>query len=184
MKNVDAEMTFKSRLKIRDYAEGYRLFDLKRGKSAGREWKSTIFFMISMLMLFLLLMSKFNLAKMPVCAIIMLISAYMCTYYVYILPRKAKLMGEHIYKNSKLLSKKYEFEVYGDYFIMKNQYESLKRYYSEITDCMETNDIFVLVGGIEKRLIVIAKRELTENQKEKISKLFHQHMIKQYRRIK
>ena len=181
---MDAEFSFKSKLNIKEYADGYRIFDLKRGRSAGREWKSTVFFMISMAMLFFLLMSVMDIGRMPVCAAVFLISAYMCTHYVYILPRKAKLRGEHIYKSSKMLSKEYVFDVYPDYFIMRNKNESIKRYYSDVSDCIETKNIIVIIGGFEKRFIVISKRNIEKNELEKISRYFKNRMVKQYRRIK
>ena len=177
-------MSFKNKLKIREYSEGYRLFDLRRGSSSGREWKSSVFFFLGLAMLFILMMQRFNIVKLPVCAIVLLISAYMCTHYVYMLPKKAKLKGEHIFKSSKLLSKEYEFEIYKEYFVMKNEYEYLKRYYTDITDCIETDNIFLLIGGIERRITVISKRCLSEKESERLSQYFQKEMIRQYRRTR
>lgn len=177
-------LTFKNKLKIREYAEGYKLFDLRCGASKGREWKSSVFFFLGIAMLFMLMMNNFNIAKLPVTSIVLLICMYMCSHYVYMLPNKAKLKGEHIYKSSKLLSKESSFEIYKEYFVMKNEYEYLKRYYTDITDCIETDDIFVLIGGMEKRITVISKRCLTQEQSEKLSHFFKREMIKQYRRTK
>lgn len=175
-------VSFRNKLKIREYAEGYRIFDLRRGNSRGREWKSSIFFFLGLSMLFILLMNGFNVAGYPVAAIVLLICMYMCSHYLYMLPKKAKLKGEHIFRSSKLLSKEYQFDIYRDYFLMKNEYETLKRYYTEITDCIETDSIFVLIGGFEHRVTVISKRCLSEEKSEKLTELFSSEMIKQYRR--
>lgn len=177
-------LSFHNKLKIREYAEGFRLYDIRCGKSAGREVKATLFFFLAMAMLFVLMQNNFNIAELPVCAVVLLICMYMCSYFIYILPNMAKLKGEHIYKSSKLLSKDYSFEIYKEYFVMKNEYESLKRYYTELSDCIETDDIFLLIGGMEKRVIVISKRCLEDSQSEKLSHFFQREMVRQYRRTK
>lgn len=177
-------VSFNNKLKIREYSEGYRIFDLRRGNSRGREWKSTVFFILGISMLFILMINGFNIAGYPVAAIVLLICMYMCSHYLYMLPKKAKLRGEHIYKSSKLLSKEYQFDIYRDYFLMKNEYETLKRYYTDITDCIETDSIYVLIGGYEHRVTVISKRCLSNEQCEKLTELFSREMIKQYRKMR
>lgn len=176
--------SFTNSITIQDYAQAYRLYDLRRGLSSGREWKSSVFFVLGLVMLFFILMENFNLAKVPVASIVLLICMYMCTHYISLLPKKAKLKGEHIYRSSKLLSKSSKIELYRDYFIMKNDYIYIRRYYSELSDCIETDDIFVLIGGVEQRIIVISKECLTQEQSEAVSEYFRRELVKQYRRIK
>ena len=172
---------FDNKISIRDYAEGYKIYDLRRGFSRGKEWKASVFFVIGLGMLFILLMEHFDFDRVPVVAIMLMICMYMCTHYLYLLPKKAKLKGEHIYKSSRLLSKQKHYEFYRDYFIVKNEYEYLKRYYTEITDCIETSSAFVLIGGIESKIIVIAKKGLAAEQCSSLSDHFSKEMIRQYR---
>ena len=173
---------FDNNIKIKEYAQAYQIYDLRRGRSSGREWKSSVFFFLAVAMLFMLSLDNFNIVKNPVTAIVLMISMYMCTHYVYLLPKKAKLQGEHIYKSSRLLSKKYRFIIKRDYFEINNDYEFLKRYYTEIIDCIETNDTFILIGGMEHIVTVISKRCLTDEQIETISVFFKSEMIRVYRR--
>lgn len=175
---------FKNKITIQNYAEAYRIFDLRHGASSGREWKASVFFVIGLVMLFFVLMQNFNLAKVPVSIIVLLICMYMCTHYLYLLPKRAKLRGEHIYKSSKLLSKPYQTEIYRDYFVMKNDCEYIRKYYAEMSDCIETDDLFVLIGGIEKPISVISKKCLTEEQCSNISELFKKEAVRIYRRTK
>ena len=177
-------LTFRNKLRIREYAEGYRLYDLIRGSSKGREWKASVFFFLGIAMLFMLMMNNFNIPKLPVSTIVLLICMYMCTHYIYMLPKKAKLKGEHIFKSSRLLSKEYTFQIDKEYFIMENEYEKLKRYYTEITDCIETDELFLLIGGIKKQIIVISKRSLNKEENQLLSHHFKREMIRQYRRTK
>ena len=176
-------MSFDNKLKIKEYAEGYRIFDLRCGSSRGREWKSSVFFFLALGMLFILMLNGFDISRIPVAAIVLLICMYMCSYYLYMLPKKAKLRGEHIFKSSKLLRKEYSFDLYKDYFTMKNEYEYTKKYYTELSDCIETDSIFVLIGGIEDRLTVIAKKSMNENDRIELSRIFKREMPDRYRRM-
>lgn len=175
---------FENKITIKDYAYAYQLYDARKGASLGKEWKASVFFVIALVMLFFILMENFNLAKVPVASIVLLICMYMCTHYIYILPKRAKLQGEHNYRCSKLLSKISCIEIYRDCFVIKNEYEYLKRYYTEITDCFETDNSFVLIGGMEHNICIISKKSLTDEQIENISVYFQHEMIKQYRRTK
>lgn len=176
--------SFENKISIKDYALAFQLYDARKGASSGKEWKASVFFVIALVMLFILLMENFNFSEVPVVSIVLLICMYMCTYYIYLLPKKAKLNGEHIYKSSKMLSKSRKVEIYRDYFVMENEYEYIRRYYTEISDCFETDDSFVLIGGYEHRINVISKKSLSDEQCEKISEHFKREMIKQYRRTK
>lgn len=176
--------SFENKIKINDYAFAYQLYDARKGASSGKEWKASVFFVIALIMLFMILMENFNLGKVPVASIVLLICMYMCTYYIYLLPKKAKLEGEHIYKSSRLLSKSSKVEIYRDYFVMKNEYEYILRYNIEISDCIETDSSFVLIGGYEHRISVISKKYLTPEQCENISLHFKREMVRQYRQIK
>ncbi len=183
-KNSRLIESFENKITIKDYALAYQLYDARKGASYGKEWKASFFFVIALVMLFIMLMEGFNFGKQPVVAIILLICMYMCTYYIYLLPKKAKLNGEHIYKSSRLLSKSNTTEIYRDYFVMKNEYEYILRYYTELTDCIETDTEFVLIGGIERHISIISKKSITLNQCQRISEHFKREMVRQYRRTK
>ncbi len=175
---------FDNEIKLRDYSEAYRIYDLRCGLSMGREWKASVFFVLALGALFVMMMENFDLGRIPTASIVILISMYMCTHYLYLLPKKAKLKGEHIYRSSRLLSKPKHFKIYRDHFMFRNEYEYLKRYYTELSDCIETDNSFVLIGGTDHRVTVISKSLLNDNVIEKLSEHFSREMIGQYRRAK
>lgn len=177
-------LSFSAKNGIREYSEGYKLYEMRRGFGAGREIKATLFFFLAMGMLFILMLKDFDIARLPVCAVILLVCMHMCSYYIFIMPKKAKLMGEHIYKSSRLIGRTYSYEFSKEYFVMKNKYQCLKRYYTELSDSFETDDLFVLIGGIENKLIVIPKSCMESRDAEKLSGILRKETIKQYRRLK
>ena len=69
--------------------------------------------------------------------------------------------------------------------VLKNFFpEYLKKYYSGLTDCIETDDIFMLAGGIDNTIIVISKRCLSGEENSELSAFFKREMVKQYRRAR
>lgn len=173
---------FDSKLKIQEYSRAYQLYELKYGSSSGRTWKAAVFFVCGLMVLYALGMENFDFGRFPAAAVVLLICMYMVTYYACLVPKKAKLHGEHIYKSSKLLSKPKHFIISRDCFSMQNDYESLKRFYTDITDCIETDTDFILIGGVEHSLTVISKKQISQQQIQDISRHFQREMPKQYKR--
>ena len=83
-----------------------------------------------------------------------------------------------------MIGKTYSYDFCREYFVMKNKYHYLKRYYTELNDSIETDEFFVLTGGVENNPVVISKDSMNENDAEKLSGLLRKETIKQYRRLK
>lgn len=176
--------SFKSKLDISEYSQGYKIYDLTNGNSKGWKWKSSMFFFLALLMILILSVNEFRIERFPEIFIIFPVCVYLCIHYVCILPQKAKAEGKKIFDTSYLLSQESSFEFYKEYFTMSNQYEFLKRYYSEITDCIETDDIFLLGGGMQNAVIVISKSCIDEKKCSSVSRFFQNEMVTQYKRTK
>lgn len=181
---TDPILLIKNKISEEEYGEGCRIYDLRKGRSAGREWKASVFFALAMLMLFILMRSGFDVSSNPLSPLILAACVFMCIFYIIILPAAAEKKGRATFRKSSLLCMEYEIKIFRDRLEMKNKNEYLKRYYTEITDCIETNEIFVLIGGIEKNLLVISKNGLQEDEKDQLSRIFRKEMIRQYRKTK
>ncbi len=173
---------FDSRLRIKEYAFAYRLYELKYGSEAGRGWKAAVFGGAGAIVLYALAKEQFDFGRFPAASVIILICLYMLTYYLFLVPKKARLYGEHIYKSSRLLSKPQHCKIYRDFLEMENEYESIKRYYTEVTDCIETERAFILMGGVEKPLLVISKKQMSPQQQTAVSEHFQKEMTKRCRK--
>ena len=172
---------FDCQIKDTDYAEAYRIYDIRRGRSKGREWKPSIFFAGVIVVLCIFMMVHLSVPDYVFFGIVMLLCIYGCVYYVYWLSNRAAHRGMEIFESSHLLHETIHCHFYRDYYEITNKYEFIRRYYTEITDCIETPELFVLIGGLDNKLTVIAKAELTDEQKNALSKHFSREMIKQYR---
>ncbi len=174
---------FDGKLKIQEYAYAYQQYGLQYGASSQRGVKAAAFSVAAAMVLYALFMEHFNFERLPAAAVLLLICMYMITYYLYLVPKKIRLHGEHIYKSSRLLSKPKHFQIYRDFFEMHSEYESLKRFYTDISDCIETDADYILIGGTEHRVTVIPKKTMSEQQKQDVTRHFRQEMPKQYKRM-
>ncbi len=164
-----------------DYKNAYMLYDLRHGSSKGREWKASVFFVLAVGAVWYASVQHFRLNELIMPALVLVISVYMCVYYLFIVPSRSANRAERIYKSSWYISREKQYKFYRDNFTYKNEYEYQKRYYTEIYDCIETKDTFILIGGLENSLTVIDKRQLDPKQREALSSHFRSEMIRQYR---
>lgn len=182
--NEEPLFEFENKITIILYSKAYRMYDICKGRSNGKEWKATVFFIIALAMLFILMTQHFIFSSVPVCTIGLIVCLYMITYYLILLPKMASLWGEHIYKSSHLLSKPEKIRIYSNGFIRQNAYEKSCGYFSSVSDCIETEKSFVLFGDFDKKILVISKACLTDEMKEQLSEFFVNQFVRKYRKVK
>lgn len=175
---------FDNKITILLYANAYCMYDIRKGRSNGKEWKATVFFVIALIMIFVLMTQHFIFSSVPVCTIGLIVCLYMVTYYLILLPKMARLQGEHIYKSSRLLSKPSKITIYRNGFVMQNAYEKLCGYFSSVLECVETEKSFILFGDFEKKILVISKSCLTDEMKADLSEFFENQFVRKYRKVK
>ncbi len=175
---------FENKMTIMLYSNAYRLYDIRKGRSNGKEWKASVFFIIDMAMLFVLMTQHFVFSSVPVCTIGLIVCSYMITYYLVLLPRMARRYGEHIYKSSHLLSKPEKIHIYSNGFIRQNAYEKSCGFFSSVSDCIETEKTFILFGDFDKKILVISKECLTDEMKVRLAAFFENQFVRKYRKVR
>lgn len=166
------------------YGNAYVFAEMRRGRLRGREWKATVFFVILLACMFYMSLFKFHMSSNPVPLGICIICLYMVTYYLYILAKKVKLEGEHIYKSSHMLGLDEKITITREGYTLENKYETLSGYWTDMTDCIDSSQFFLLMSEYSKRLIIISKKCLNDEQTEKLSEFFKHTMAIKYRTIK
>lgn len=166
------------------YGKAYTISQMRIGKLRGKEWKATVFFVVWLGCMFYMSLHRFNMSSNPVPLGICIICLYMMTYYLIILPKKIKLKGEHIYKSSHMLGKTEKITITRDEYILENKYETLSGYWTDMTDCIESSEFFLLISEYSKRLIIISKKCLDNEKTKSLSEFFKRTMTVKYRKIK
>lgn len=180
-----ALLQFQNKLRIREFSEGYSLYKTltRQGASAIRWVRAVFFLLLGAGMIVMLAWERFDFGRLPVCTAVLLICMQMCTYYFFLLPRREKLWGEHLYKSSRLINKECQMTWYSDHFTVMNAFEQLNRSYGDVSDCLESGQIILLSGGEGKESVVIAKKCLSSEQYEKLVGLLKEKLGKRYRNL-
>ena len=108
------------------YGNAYMIAHMRRGRLKGKEWKASIFFAIWCCCMFYMALKHYDLISNPVPVGISIICLYMMTYYLFILPNRIKLKGEHIYKSSHMLNKTEKVTITRDGYTIENKYEACR----------------------------------------------------------
>lgn len=182
--NEEPLFEFENKITIMLYSNAYRMYDIRKGRSNGKEWKASVFFVIALALLFVLMTQHFVFSSVPACTIGLIVCLYMITYYLILLPKMAALLGEHIYKSSRLISKPEKIRIYSNGFVKRNAYEKSCGYFSSVSDCIETEKSFVLFGDFDKKILVISKDCLTDEMKSQLSEFFVNQFVRKYRKVK
>ncbi len=166
------------------YSRAYMLAHMRRGRLRGKEWKASVFFVVWLFSMFYMSVNKFNISANPVPLGICIICLYMMTYYLFILPKRITLEGEHIYKSSHMLCESERITVTRDGYTLQNKYETLCGYWTDMTDCIETDEYFLLMCDYSKRLIIISKKCIGDDETERLRDFFKRTMTVKYRKLK
>lgn len=173
-----------NRVSLLMYGRAYTISQMRRGMLRGKEWKASVFFVVWLGSMFYMSIHEFSLSTNPVPLGISIICLYMMTYYLFILPKRVKLNGEHIYKSSHMLNKPEKITINRDSYVIENKYERLSGYWTDITDCIETSEYFLMMSEYSPRLIIISKKSLDDSQTKELSEFFERTMTVKYRRLK
>lgn len=172
-----------NKISFKIYADAYYISEIRHGKIKGKEWKASVFFVLWLLSMFYMSVKGFHLSKNPVPVAICVICLYMMTYYLFLLPKKTRLLGEHIYKSSHLLNKTEHIEIFRDHFVMQSRYEKIIGYWTDMSDCIECRDYFLLISEFNSRLMIIPRESVKEEEWKQISDFFMNTFPSKYRKI-
>lgn len=166
------------------YGDAYMISQMCRGRLKGKEWKASVFFAIWCACMLYISIKHYDLLSNPVPTGISIICLYMMTYYLFILPKRMKLKGEHIYKSSHMLNKTETVTVKREGYVIENKYETLIGYWTDILDCIETGNYYLMISEYSKRLIIISKKCLDDEQNERLAEFLKRTMASKYRKTK
>ncbi len=166
------------------YGDAYMISQMCRGRLKGKEWKASVFFAIWCACMLYISIKHYDLLSNPVPTGISIICLYMMTYYLFILPKRMKLKGEHIYKSSHMLNKTETVTVTREGYVIENKYETLIGYWTDILDCIETGNYYLMISEYSKRLIIISKKCLDDEQNERLAEFLKRTMASKYRKTK
>ena len=115
----------------------------------------------------------------PVTGILVFLS--LALYFWREQPRRHRQNALDLYSSNRMLGLSMEISIYRDHFLLKNDYESWKEFWTDFSGCVEDPEYYVLWGGISRPLLVLKKSSLTSQQEEQLTLHFSNTFVGRYR---
>lgn len=102
--------------------------------------------------------------------------------FYFVQPKDIKRWAVKLYEHNLLLSLPEKITVYRDCVIVQNSYEEILEYWTDFWKCIETKSFFAAIGGRERKLLIMKKQGLTNQQIEKLSAHFEDAFASRYQK--
>ncbi len=132
----------------------------------------------SVLPLYLTLFSSFIIPMVGICFFILL-----TIFFMFILPCVVKGQGAKIFDSNKLIELPFTISLFKSFFEISNEKETIRQYWTEVDRSLETSDMFVILGGKQRPLLLIEKQQLTNEQQNSLSSFLQKMLAYKHKKI-
>lgn len=179
----DAIAEFENPVSEEEYALAWRLFQEKQGSLRQKELFSLLFALAAVASLLYLPTYSAKYATFWIPILIVALCLLGIVWQQVLLPGRVKRRGMETYRSNRLLSLPARVRLYRDSYQERNQYERIEGHWTDMSGCVEGNTLFVVTGGWDRSLLVIPKKNLSEEQVRRVSDHFQNTFVKKYSRI-
>lgn len=102
-------------------------------------------------------------------------------YFQILLPREEYKKGLTLFSNSRFLALDAKVELYRDSYVEENRYEKITGHWTDTLGCSETKELFVVMGGWDRQLLVLPKRTLSPQDTGAVSSHFQNTFVRSYK---
>lgn len=167
-----------------DYTGAWLLYQSRFGRLKGKNTKTVLCMVLAVLSGCYIpsYLEQYDTFWIP--AIVVLAALAGAVYFQILLPQKVLARGRELFRSSKFLSLPSQLQLYRDSYGEENAYEKIVGHWTDHLGCSETGDLFVVMGGWDRELLVIPKRNLTREEIQKVSEHFQNTFVEKYRLYK
>lgn len=101
----------------------------------------------------------------------------------FVQPNDLRSWAKELYRSNALLALPQTVTVYRDSIAVKSEVETFQEYWTDFSRCVETKEVFVLVGGRERWVLAVKKEGLEESVKETLSAHFQDAFARRYQKL-
>jgi hypothetical protein len=126
--------------------------------------------------------NKFSSYWIPICAVLCALAA--AAFFFFKQPSIIKKWAKQLFESNALLQQENEVIILRDSIVIQNQYEKQQEYWTDFDQCLENPQFYVLVGGMNRSLVVIKKKNLTGEQADTVSAHLFNSFARRYHKAK
>lgn len=170
-------------LRAEEYAQAWVMLEQRYGtlRTAGK--KALALAVMLVLLLCLLPWYAARYASFYIPAVVAALCLFGIWWQLLYRPAAAYRRGLQNYRSNRLITLPAQLTLYRDSYFIQNQYEEKNGYWTDFAACVETDSLIVAMGGWERRMLVIAKRNVPAQEQEALSSLLENTFATRYHRI-
>lgn len=167
-----------------EYAAAWTLYQARFGRLKGKNLKTFLCMALAVLSGCYIptYLAQYDSFWIP--AAVVLIGLAGAVYFQILLPQQEMGYGRELYRNSKFLSLPAQISLYRDSYCEENQYEKIVGHWTDTLGCSETKQLFVVMGGWDRMLLVLPKKNLTPEETQRVSEHFQNTFVEKYKLYK
>ena len=105
-------------------------------------------------------------------------------FFMIVWPGIIKGRGAKIFDSNQLISLPFSASFFKSFFEITNEKEIIRQYWTEIDRSLETKNMFIILGGEQRPLVLIEKKHLSDEQQTKLSSFLEKVLIYKHKKTK
>ncbi|MBS5483209.1 MAG: hypothetical protein U0N62_06980 [Hydrogeniiclostridium sp.] len=105
-----------------------------------------------------------------------------CWMY-FVQPRRRSAEREREFRGAPVLGLETEIAFYRDFVLLRSEYEEVQAYWTEFSACLETGELVAAAGSGARRLLLVGKSGLSDEEQQTLSVFLENTFASNYRRI-
>ena len=108
----------------------------------------------------------------------------LAVFFIFIWPGIVKGRGANIFESNQLMALPFSISFFKSFFEITNEKETIREYWTEVDRSLETKNLFIILGGEQRPLVLINKKELSDQQQSKISSFLEKVLVFKHKKGK
>ena len=104
-------------------------------------------------------------------------------FFLFVQPNIIGRWAEKVFDSNQLLKLETTISVYRDSVLIENEFESYIEYWIDFERCLETDQLYLLIGGFNRSFLIVSKEEMDKSQRELLSTHFSNVFCQRYRKV-
>lgn len=105
-------------------------------------------------------------------------------FFMVVWPGIIKGRGAKIFDSNQMMSLPFSVAFFKSCFEIQNEKEMIREYWTEVDRSLETKSMFIILGGQQRPLVLIEKKNLSDEQQNKLSSFLEKVLIFKHKKAK
>lgn len=105
-------------------------------------------------------------------------------FFIIVWPGIIKGRGAKIFDSNHMMSLPFSVSFFKSFFEIQNEKEIIREYWTEVDRSLETKNMFIILGGQQRPLVLIEKKHISAEQQNELSSFLEKVLIFKHKKVK